>query len=290
MTSDKGATNNISGDNTNSPDSSGFVPTEEELLEIVRYWTEQKIDIDWFSFNTGSTGGSEIRTCIHAEKRCADIAKTLGDEKVLGAVRDGYDRFGERNYGKLWQIFMKGPKDQYNLVWQEFDRCTNWGRDSGIPWAFAPQILLTSPSFKHAESIPEKYACRGDCCGQQISPPLAWSNVPANAESLAIIMDDLDGSDGPRAEWLIYNIPPQWRVMPENTPKLGELQDGILQGRNDCGKIGYHGPHRGLSRYEFNIYALDRVLDLKPGISKKELHQAMLGHILEEGDLAVIFK
>ncbi|MCX7909081.1 MAG: YbhB/YbcL family Raf kinase inhibitor-like protein [Ignavibacteria bacterium] len=142
-------------------------------------------------------------------------------------------------------------------------------------------IKIFSSAFEHEGFIPTKYTCDGE----NISPALSWKNIPSGTKSIAIINDDPDAPMGTWVHWVIYNISATATGLPENIKPMEKLSDGTLQGRNSWGKIGYGGPcpPSGVHRYFFKIYALDVVLDLKPGASKEELLKAMKGHILAEG-------
>jgi len=149
-------------------------------------------------------------------------------------------------------------------------------------------MQLTSEAFRANEPIPPRYTADG----QDVSPPLAWSDVPAGTKQFALICDD---PDAPRPEpwvhWLIYNIPPDVTHLPENiekTPKPA-VPAGAVQGRNSFRKIGYGGPApprgHGTHHYHFKLYALDAALNLEPGLEKDALLAAMRGHILAEAEL-----
>jgi Raf kinase inhibitor-like YbhB/YbcL family protein len=93
---------------------------------------------------------------------------------------------------------------------------------------------------------------------------------------------------GTWVHWVLYGIPGSVRLLPEAVPVLETLSDGSRQGKNDFGKIGYGGPcpPRGKPhRYFFRLYALDDVLSLAPGLSKKALLEAIDGHVLAEAEL-----
>ena len=64
-------------------------------------------------------------------------------------------------------------------------------------------MKLTSQAFAEGQPIPVKYTCQG----QNISPPLAWTNVPAGTKSLALICEDPDAPRGTWTHWVIYNLP-----------------------------------------------------------------------------------
>ena len=145
-------------------------------------------------------------------------------------------------------------------------------------------LSLTSAAFKEGGKIPAKYTCDG----QDISPPLTWDEPTPKTQAIALIVDDPDAPGGMFTHWVLFNIPGNIRQLGEGVPVQERLQNGALQGRNDYGKIGWGGPcpPRGPAhRYSFTIYALDKPLDLKPGVSKKQLLDAMKGHILAQGQL-----
>lgn len=145
------------------------------------------------------------------------------------------------------------------------------------------EIKLTSPVFKEGEFIPKKYTCDGE----NVSPPLGWSGIPATTKSIALICDDPDAPMGTWVHWVIFNIPASVKRLNENIKIAKVLEDGTVQGNNDSRKIGYAGPcpPGGTHRYFFKIYALDKRIEHTPGATKKELIKEMEGHILAEGKL-----
>jgi Raf kinase inhibitor-like YbhB/YbcL family protein len=151
----------------------------------------------------------------------------------------------------------------------------------------AMTMTITSTAFGANASIPKLYTCEG----RDVSAPLAWSGVPANAKSLALIVDDPDAPDpaAPRmtwVHWVLYNIPVAAHGLPEAVSPA-HLPAGTLEGVNDWQRTGYGGPCPpvGRHRYFHKLYALDTVLpDLKrPG--KAALEKAMKGHVLAEAQL-----
>ncbi len=143
-------------------------------------------------------------------------------------------------------------------------------------------MVLTSPAFAHGGEIPSRYTCDGE----DISPPLQWKGVPAQARSLALIVDDPDAPDpaAPKmvwVHWVLYDIPPDTNGLPEG---VTELPEGTLEGVNDWHRTGYGGPCPpiGRHRYFFKLYALDTVLPNMEKPTKQELLGAMEGHVLGE--------
>lgn len=147
---------------------------------------------------------------------------------------------------------------------------------------------IRSSSFKAGESIPSRFTC--DDTG--VSPPLSWSIVPPGTKSFALIVDDPDASSITWVHWILFNIPATQRELLEDIPKTDTLENGATQGMNDSGETGYSGPcpPSGTHRYYFKLFALDTELELKTGITKKELLKAMEGHMLEEGQLMGRYK
>lgn len=149
-------------------------------------------------------------------------------------------------------------------------------------------INLTSTAFEEGGMIPSKYTCDGD----DISPPLKWDSVPDGTVSIALISDDPDAPMGTWVHWVLYNLPPDKTQLPENFPDDETLEDGTRQGVTDFGRTGYGGPcpPSGTHRYFFKIYALDTKLELSAGAKKRDLLNAMEGHILGKGQLMGKYK
>ena len=144
---------------------------------------------------------------------------------------------------------------------------------------------IISSAFTPGGSIPKLYTCEG----RNISPPLAWSGIPARAKSLVLIVDDPDAPDpaAPRmtwVHWLLYNLPVDGSGLAE---AIEALPPGTLDGLNDWKRTGYGGPCPpiGRHRYFHKLYALDVVLpDLKTP-DKRGLEHAIQGHIVAEAQL-----
>lgn len=148
---------------------------------------------------------------------------------------------------------------------------------------------LKSTAFKDGERIPVKYTCEG----QNISPSLTWSDVPEDTRSFALMADDPDAPAGIFTHWVIFNIPLNSRELPEAVPTKPQLAGDALQGRSDFGSIGYGGPCPPPGKphhYNFTLYALDKLLELPTGTSKRKVLDAMPGHILAQAELVGIYQ
>jgi Raf kinase inhibitor-like YbhB/YbcL family protein len=149
-------------------------------------------------------------------------------------------------------------------------------------------FTLRSAAFEPGSRIPQSYTCDG----RDVSPPLRWNDTPPGTKSFALICDDPDAPMGTWVHWVLYNIPADTDRLPEALPSSGQLEGGALQGGNDFGGTGYGGPcpPRGKPhRYYFRLYALDRVLSVAPGLTKKALLQKMEGHILESAEFHGVY-
>jgi Raf kinase inhibitor-like YbhB/YbcL family protein len=144
-------------------------------------------------------------------------------------------------------------------------------------------LHITSPAFQNNGSIPRQYTCDG----KDISPPLVIENCPAEAQSIALIVDDPDAPVGIWVHWVVWNIDPTTKEIAENA-----VPPGAVEGTNDFRRHAYGGPcpPSGTHRYFFKIYALDTMLDISPNSTKTDLEKAMKGHILAEGQIIGLYK
>jgi Raf kinase inhibitor-like YbhB/YbcL family protein len=150
-------------------------------------------------------------------------------------------------------------------------------------------LELNSSAFKDSEFIPKKYTCQGE----DVSVPLEWRDVPAHTESFALICDDPDAPAKTWVHWVVYDIPPEKTSLEEGIAKEEILTDGSKQGLTDFGDIGYGGPcppPGKAHRYVFKLYCLDSMLNLKPGLTKQELLEAISGHIIQQAQLTGLYR
>ena len=148
-------------------------------------------------------------------------------------------------------------------------------------------LTLTSTVFAHQGDVPKRYTCEGE----DVSPPLSWSNPPEGTESFALIVDDPDAPDpkAPRmtwVHWVLYNLPPTARGLPAGVTTEG-LPPGTGEGLNDWKRTGYGGPCPpiGRHRYFHKLYALDTLLPDLGTSTKATLEKAIEGHVLARAEL-----
>src|SRR6266545_4204456 len=125
------------------------------------------------------------------------------------------------------------------------------------------EFALACSAFGHAQAI----ASRHTCDGEDLSPPLSWTNLPEETRSLALIVDDPDAPRGVFTHWVAWGLDPA-------AGELGEGEAAPDEGRNDFRTTGYRGPcpppGHGRHRYVFQLYALDAELELGSGATKAE--------------------
>jgi Raf kinase inhibitor-like YbhB/YbcL family protein len=152
-------------------------------------------------------------------------------------------------------------------------------------------IAVTSTAFGDGQPIPTKYTEDGE----DISPPLAWSDAPSGTKQWALICDDPDApTDEPWVHWVLYGLPASTRSLPEGVKTSAQLSEpkGTLQGKNSWPNgrtVGYRGPAppkgHGVHHYHFKLYALDNESKLSPGLTKSGLLKAIDGRVLGVGEL-----
>lgn len=155
----------------------------------------------------------------------------------------------------------------------------------------ATGFQLSSPVFDIYGMIPAKYTCDGE----DLSPPLEWTEPPAGTVHLAIICEDVDlgrRDTKTRTHWILYRIPATTRRLKAGVPNQTSLPDGSKQGINDFSKTGYTGPctPSGTHRYNFKLYALNKSITPSPMMTKNQLEHFMRGHILAEAPLTGIYQ
>ncbi len=131
-------------------------------------------------------------------------------------------------------------------------------------------LVLTSVAFLEGAAIPERFACTGE----NVSPPLSWTGVPAGTVELAITVTDLDaggdasgpagGADG-FVHWIVAGLAPGLTALDE-----GADPEGSVQARNDSSELGWSGPcppAGEVHRYRFTLHALSAPSGLGAGAS-----------------------
>lgn len=171
------------------------------------------------------------------------------------------------------------------------------GAGSGIAresLASGAALQVTSPAFTADGAIPFPYSGYGD----EFSPALSWQGAPASTQSFVLLIEDPDAkapAPTPFLHWSLFNLPAERTVLNESIPALPRLPQmgNAQQGRNSRGTLGYVGPKPPPGdpphHYHFEVFALDKMLDLPPGASVSDLTTAMKGHVVGSGEIVGTF-
>ncbi|KAI3959823.1 hypothetical protein MKW98_029860 [Papaver atlanticum] len=158
------------------------------------------------------------------------------------------------------------------------------------------EFRLVSSAIAHEGKLARKYTAEGQGASKKMSsPPLEWHNVPDGTKSLAIVVQDLDSDVIPWTAWVVINIPPSLKSLPEGfsgkAEELGGDYGEIQEGNNDHKVPGWRVPMlpEPGHRFEFKLYALDDLMHLGHKVTKEKLIEAVEGHVLGEAVLLSIF-
>jgi Raf kinase inhibitor-like YbhB/YbcL family protein len=153
------------------------------------------------------------------------------------------------------------------------------------PMAFS----LHSPAFQNGGAIPDTYARDGD----NRSPPLRWTDPPAEAKSFALIVEDPDAPSGTFRHWAVHSLGPEQRELriDAGSGKTGSGREGV----NDFGKVGYDGPQpprgHGIHHYHFRLMALDVVnLEVPDGAKAAAIEAAVRPHVIAETEIVGTYR
>ncbi|MFB6195423.1 MAG: YbhB/YbcL family Raf kinase inhibitor-like protein [Haloplanus sp.] len=141
---------------------------------------------------------------------------------------------------------------------------------------------LSSPAFQDGAPIPEAYGYTE----RNVNPPLEIADVPSDAESLALVVDDPDAVE-PAGKvwlhWLVWNVDPTRKRIPEDWSTDTAT---AMEGENDYGEVGYGGPNPPDREhtYRFRLFALDDRIDAPEGSGRDRIERAMEGHVIETAE------
>jgi Raf kinase inhibitor-like YbhB/YbcL family protein len=142
-------------------------------------------------------------------------------------------------------------------------------------------LTIGSTAFTHKGSIPSKHTCDGE----NVNPSLTIENIPPGTKSLTLIIDDPDAPTGVFTHWVLWNIHPMEMILENTVPGT--------EGKNSFGRTFYQGPCPSdgrVHRYFFKVYALDTLLKLRPGSNKETVENAMMKHLLAEGEIIGLYQ
>jgi Raf kinase inhibitor-like YbhB/YbcL family protein len=146
------------------------------------------------------------------------------------------------------------------------------------------KMELHCSDFEHEEMMPQQHGRSFD----NKVPSFSWEHVPENTKSFALVCHDPDALSGTWIHWVVYNIPSDLRSLPNDLGRAVEAANGVCQGLNSWGEVGYDGPQppsgSGIHRYFFTLYALNTSFDFKGEVPLHVLTEAMKGHVLSQAE------
>lgn len=145
-------------------------------------------------------------------------------------------------------------------------------------------MTISSPAFINQASIPQKYTCQGE----GINPPLEISDVPEEAKSLVLIVDDPDAPSGLFTHWVMWGIGRDTTIIDEDS-----IPGGVLEGTNSAGILGFTAPcppeDTGEHHYRFQLFALSQELDVAEGASRDDVENAMKDFVIDRAELVGMY-
>lgn len=150
---------------------------------------------------------------------------------------------------------------------------------------------LVSPAFADGDLIPARYSGGAE----NVSPPLKWSGVPAHAVELVLIVEDPDApTPRPFVHCVARGIRPDLGKLAEGALAPDGTRADVVLARGGLRHVGYVGPRpipgHGPHEYVFQLFALDRRLNVGPRTSPRQLLAAMQGRVIARAQLTGVYE
>lgn len=165
---------------------------------------------------------------------------------------------------------------------------TQSGQPPAQPAGLSGTLTLAVDSLSPGAALPDVYTCKG--AGE--SPHVSWSDIPPEAKSLVLIVDDPDAPAGTFTHWLVYNIPPGSGELAQGQPSLKVLSNDAQQGESSTGSRGYFPPcppPGSIHRYIFHLYAVDMEIP-QPTADRASIDWALTGHTIARTEFITTFE
>lgn len=154
-----------------------------------------------------------------------------------------------------------------------------------------PRIVVESNAFPDGARMPARHSHTE---GDSISPELHWSAIPPEAKELVLVVEDPDApTPQPFVHWLVYGIPAHVTQIGEGIREATPLH-GARQGKTTTRKEGFDGPApppgHGEHHYHFQLFAIDKEVELPTGAGRDDLIDEIEGHVVAAGELVGIYE
>jgi Raf kinase inhibitor-like YbhB/YbcL family protein len=218
----------------------------------------------------------------------------IGRPVGVAVAKDGSLLIGDDANGIIYRVVYDGPQEASEPAPTKVAALPEPEAPSDLASTVlaAPGKLTVSSTFADEAQLDARYSGYSE----NISPEISWSKGPDGTKSYVLIMEDPGtGAHKPVVHWLMFDIPSDVTRLREGIPDDPALDDpkDAMQGMNSHGSTGYFGPKPpeggAEHRYYFQVFALDTKLNLEPGAGRKELLEAMQGHVLAEGTLVGVY-
>lgn len=230
-------------------------------------------------------------------KKSGENYTRFGRPAGIVTAKDGSILVSDDENGVIYRIAYEGSAEPASQP-SEQQAGTTKREEKPIALPLAADVVgvqtkleVSSSVFAEGAEIPLRYADYGE----KISPPLQWSAGPSKTKSYAVIVDDPDAKPNVVNHWTVFNIPADATSLAEGVPGVMslELPKDARQGKTTRGSVGYFGPRPPAGdpphRYHFQVFALNKMLELEPGADKASLLEAMKGHVLAAGVMVGTF-
>jgi Raf kinase inhibitor-like YbhB/YbcL family protein len=149
-------------------------------------------------------------------------------------------------------------------------------------------FTITSPAFRSGDVLPTRHTRDGE----NVSPPLEWSDAPLETKSYMLIVEDPDAPSGTFRHWAMFNIPAGEAGLPEGASAHGLR--GAEEGVNGFQNTRYDGPQppkgHGLHHYHFRLAALDVPrLDVPASAKAEDVWTKAQPHIIAEAEVVGVY-
>ncbi len=155
----------------------------------------------------------------------------------------------------------------------------------------AGKLKMNSPDIPATGdgSVP-RYPLEMTCYRRNASPAINWHSAPATTKSYVLVLERRAINEKASWSWVMFNIPATASGLPAKISAESLTVAQGLFGANQYGHQAYTGPcePKGTFPYILRLFALDTVLDLKPGAQWDALLPAINGHVIDAAEIGAL--